>query len=432
MATFIHAADLHLDSPLRGLAAYEDAPVDRLRGASRQAFSRLVDIAIERAVDFVVLAGDIWDGDWPDTGTGLYFARETGRLARAGIPVYLLRGNHDAESRITKAVTLDSVIEFGSMMAESLEVPGLDVILHGQSFSRPDLTDNIAINYPDAVPDRINIGVLHTALEGHARHARYAPCTVAELQAKGYDYWALGHVHDFQVLCEGPAADGGTIAFPGVLQGRHARETGAKGALLVEAPGSGVGGARAERLILDVVRWHDQPVDISGTETVSDVARRMGEALEEIAGQIDAPLNERLLAVRLRLEGATPLHGRLRIEANRLRDDAIAQAMALDPDGFFIEKVIPDTEPILDAADVAARQDALAALQAILQGADDNAEMLEDLRRHLEEFVAQLPPETREELAELDPGRMEAIAAGDMGQLVPGAGAALIDHLARG
>jgi len=96
---FIHAADIHLDSPLRGLSAYQDAPAEQLRGATREAFSQLVTTAIEEQVDFMVIAGDLYDGDWPDFNTGLFFCSEMGRLQRAGITVFVLFGNHDAESR---------------------------------------------------------------------------------------------------------------------------------------------------------------------------------------------------------------------------------------------------------------------------------------------------------------------------------------------
>jgi exonuclease SbcD len=108
---FIHAADIHLDSPLRGLSAYQDAPADLLRGATREAFSQLVSTAIDEQIDFMVIAGDLYDGDWPDFNTGLFFCSEMGRLHRAGIPVFVLFGNHDAESHMTKALRMPSNVQ---------------------------------------------------------------------------------------------------------------------------------------------------------------------------------------------------------------------------------------------------------------------------------------------------------------------------------
>ena len=147
-----------------------------------------------------------------------------GRLRKAGIRAFVLGGNHDAESEMTKKLTLpDNVTVFGHRKAETHTLPEFDVALHGQSFKDKAVVDNLAIGYPDPVPGYYNIGVLHTALEGYAAHANYAPCTLAELHAKGYDYWALGHVHEFQQW-SGPS----TVVFPGNLQGAiSARRAGA-------------------------------------------------------------------------------------------------------------------------------------------------------------------------------------------------------------
>src|SRR3972149_747737 len=103
---FIHVADIHLDSPLRGLERYEGAPVAELRGATREALESLVRVSLEERVDFVLIAGDVYDGDWRDYNTGLFFARQMTRLREAGIPVLLIRGNHDAASQITRELRL--------------------------------------------------------------------------------------------------------------------------------------------------------------------------------------------------------------------------------------------------------------------------------------------------------------------------------------
>lgn len=183
---FIHTADLHLDSPLRGLSSYADAPAERLRTATRDAFHTLVTQAIDEQVDFMVIAGDVYDGDWKDFNTGLFFIRQMGRLRNSGIPVYLLYGNHDADSEMTRGLELpDNVQVFSSRKAETFRIESRKVALHGRSFKVAATTDNLLPGYPEPVAGWLNIGVLHTALEGNAEHARYAPCSVAELQAKG-------------------------------------------------------------------------------------------------------------------------------------------------------------------------------------------------------------------------------------------------------
>lgn len=226
---FFHSADIHLDSPLRGLAGQEGNAVARVRTATREALHTLVGLAIEEKVDFLIIAGDLYDGDWRDYKTGLFFAAQMGRLNKEGIPVYLLHGNHDAESQITRRLELpDNVHVFGTRKPETYVLDELQVALHGQSFRQRDITDNLVPDYPAPVSGTFNIGVLHTGLGGMGGHENYAPCAIEDLTNKGYDYWALGHVHQAGVLSEKPH-----VVFPGNLQGRHARETGAKGASLV-------------------------------------------------------------------------------------------------------------------------------------------------------------------------------------------------------
>ena len=216
---FLHTADIHLDSPLRGLAGQEGIAAERVRTATRDALAQLVGLAIEEKVDFLIIAGDLYDGDWRDYKTGLFFTRQMGRLNREGIPVYLLHGNHDAKSQITPRLELpDNVQVFGTRKPETFSLDELKVALHGQSFRQRDVTDNLALNYPDPASGVFNIGVLHTGLGGMGGHENYEPCALDDLINKGYDYWALGHVHQANVLHEKPH-----IVFPGNLQGMHGR-----------------------------------------------------------------------------------------------------------------------------------------------------------------------------------------------------------------
>ena len=162
---FIHAADIHLDSPLRGLSAYENAPAEQLRNASREALKVLVNTAIEDKVSFVVFAGDLYDGDWRDYNTGIFFAAQMGRLAKVGIRAFVLYGNHDAESEMTKKLSLpDNVVIFSSKSAQVHKIEELKVALHGQSFANRAVEENLAASYKSKVDDYFNIGVLHTAL----------------------------------------------------------------------------------------------------------------------------------------------------------------------------------------------------------------------------------------------------------------------------
>ena len=174
---FIHAADLHLGSPFQGLAMKDAAIAEMFIEASRKAFSALVDQAVERKVDFFIVAGDVYDGDWKDNKIGLFFNREVARLERAGIPVFLLKGNHDAESVITKTITLPkNVSEFPVAKPGTFKLDHLKVALHGQGFAERSATENLSLAYPRPESGWFNIGVLHTSLTGREPHAAYAPC----------------------------------------------------------------------------------------------------------------------------------------------------------------------------------------------------------------------------------------------------------------
>ena len=338
---FIHTADIHLDSPLKGLAAYPDAPAHLLRSATRDAFDNLITEAVNEQVDFMVIAGDLYDGSWKDFNTGIHFAGQMGRLHAAGIPVYLLLGNHDAESEMTRKLVLPPNVHlFPSTKAATFEIPALRVALHGRSFREAATTDNLAVHYPDPMAGWLNIGVLHTALEGNNAHANYAPCSVAELQARGYQYWALGHVHEHRVW-QGAT----TIAFPGNLQGRHIRETGPRGALMVTATGTEID--TVERLIVDVLRWHALQVDVSARQDMADVARSVGQAMADLMQQLG---DDRPVALRITVHGASPAHGQLFGLEAQLRAEVLAQAAALGQDRIWVEKVRVETTPH-DSAD---------------------------------------------------------------------------------
>lgn len=263
--SFIHAADIHLDSALHGLERYEGAPVDEIRSATRRAFDNLIDLAIDEEVAFVSLAGDLYDGDWKDYNTGLYFVNRMNRLHVGGIRVFIVAGNHDAASQITKHLRLpDNVTLFSTKQPEQVVLEDLGVAIYGQGFPTRAVIDDITQAYPQGDPHLFNIGLLHTCLDGKPGHEPYAPCTVDGLRSKGYQYWALGHVHKREVISEDP-----WIVFPGNIQGRHARELDPKGCTLVTVEEGEV--VNVEHRDLDVFRWSRCELDVSSSETADDV-----------------------------------------------------------------------------------------------------------------------------------------------------------------
>ena len=414
---FIHTADIHLDSPLSGLAAYKDAPVDLLRNVTRDAFTRLVDLAIEEAVDFMVIAGDLYDGTWKDYNTGHFFCREMGRLNQAGIPVYLLFGNHDADSEMTKKLTLPAnVHQFESRKPSTFRIDALRVALHGRSYKEAATVENLASGYPAPLEGWLNIGVLHTALEGYAAHANYAPCSVAELNAKGYDYWALGHVHEYIVIQTSP-----WIVFPGNLQGRHIRETGPRGAVMVNANAAGI--QTVDRLLVDLLRWEVLAVDASEVSTLQEVIRLVGQAFERLLAATPGHL---FLSVRICIQGRTRAHGELFGLESQLREEVLGQAAGQGTDRLWVEKVRLETQPLTDGSELALRTDALADLQRLLDQAPTDPDFLESLIQDLRPMVDKAPMELIRRLPEL-----EAIRQGQVGELVKSVSPGLLAYLAQ-
>ena len=398
MFRFIHAADPHLDSPLRGLEAHEGAPVALLRGATRKAFENLVNLAIDEAVDFVVIAGDLYDGDWKDYSTGLFFRGQMVRLEAKKIPVYLIAGNHDAASVISKKLTLpENVHVFSTRTAETMEVPGLAAVIHGRGFPHRAVPENLAVDYPAAVPGKFNLGLLHTSLTGRPDHDTYAPCSEQDLRNKGYAYWALGHIHQPEVISEDP-----WIVFAGNCQGRHARETGPRGCRLVTVKDS-LEVASAEWRDLDVVRWQAVEVPLAGVENEAGAIKGIREAL---AGAV-AAAEGRLLATRIHLTGATALHGSLHRDAQHWRAQVQALAQDFGEESVWVERLRVGTRPVYDLAELAAR-DALT--KTVLETLETATHHLPALPDHITEMLDVLPPELRAEVAaEWDPEQRPAL-----------------------
>ena len=380
---FIHASDLHIDSPLRGLDRYDGAPVERLRSATRSALERLVDRALTERVDFLLLAGDIYDRDWQDFHTGLFFRGQMVRLERAGIRCFIVQGNHDAQGVISRQLTLPSnVTVLSSRAAQTVKLDELSVAIHGRSFPERGVNEDLVPSYPPPVPGFFNIGLLHTSLTGRAGHDTYAPTDLPTLVAKGYDYWALGHVHAREVLNERPR-----IVFCGNLQGRHAKETGAKGCELVTVE---AGRIEAEFIALDVVRWSQLSVPLDGVDRLESLNEAFARALEPVL----AGTTDRLHAVRVTLTGSTLLHGLEAAQPGTLAAAMHAAAQDIGTAEIWIEQVRLDLSTPLDRARAAQRQDAVGELVRLVDTiAGDDQELMRRAQVELGDLIGAMPAE---------------------------------------
>jgi exonuclease SbcD len=347
---FIHASDLHIDSPMRGLDNYDSAPVELLRAATRRALTALVDLSLREQVELVLLAGDIYDRELGDFRAALFFREQMIRLVGAGIRVFVIKGNHDAEGQISKRLPdVVGVHVFSSRTAEVIDLADLQVAVHGKSFPERVVSEDLVPSYPAPVPGRFNIGMLHTSLTGRVGHDPYAPTTVETLSEKGYDYFALGHIHAREVVREANPR----IVFSGNLQGRHVGETGSKGCELVTVDGNMI--THCEHVSLDVVRWHHMILDSSGIETVTALAQEF----QKLSRQCTAGMLDRLHAIRVTVGGESPLAATEARDPGTIAASIQAATQDFDNADLWIESVHVELSLPVDRVALASRADAV-------------------------------------------------------------------------
>ncbi|MCF8079871.1 MAG: DNA repair exonuclease [Desulfobacterales bacterium] len=385
MIKFIHAADVHIDSPLHRLEDYEGAPVDEFRKAARRAFENMVQLAVSEKVAFMLIAGDLYDGDWKDYNTGLFLARQMSRLDQAGIPVFIIAGNHDAASQITKKLRFpENVRMFPADRSSTFQLEDLQVAVHGQSFSSPAVKKNLAKDYPDPVSGFFNIGLLHTCANGREGHEPYAPCTVEDLSSKGYDYWALGHVHQYEVLSQDPP-----VVFSGNIQGRHIRETGTKGCVVVDVDDAG----RSELTFtpVDVLRWARADVNAAGAEDPYRVVDLIRSELEKLLEKNDGiPL-----AVRVFVAGETKAHSDLLADPERWTTEIRSVAGEVGVNRIWVEKIRIETEPPL-AGRPLHKTGAIGELLELIEQLAEDPSARQELSAELADLDQKLPREIKD------------------------------------
>lgn len=388
---FLHVADIHLDSPLDGLERYDGAPVDLIRGATRRALENMVQLAMDERVDFVVIAGDLYDGDWRDFNTGMFFVRQVAKLREAGIRVYLIAGNHDAASTMTRKLRLPTNPDgLGLMLSheqpETRRLEDLGVAIHGRSFANQAETKNMVPEYPTPIPHWFNLGLLHTSLNGSEEHDTYAPCTPTELRMKGYDYWALGHIHKRTLI----PSDGQPLTLPPVLysgniQGRHIRELGPRGCFLVSVDERHR--IDVEFRELDVFRWDICSVPCDDARNTDDVLERFRQELRDLMQRH----GYRPLGVRVILTGGTAAHQELSSFRAGFTADVRSTAMIVSDGEAWIEQVQLATSYPRDVQTVLEGEGPLGELARYLEELPNSPDELARLVDELKDLAKKLP-----------------------------------------
>ncbi len=383
---FVHTADIHLDSPLCTLALREPQLADLIGGATRKAFAAIIDLCLAEQVDALLISGDLYDGEQTSMKTARFLADQLRRVHEAGIATFVIRGNHDAESRITNELTLpESAKVFkGRAEAVSLSRGALDVAVHGISFKDKHAPESLLPKFRSPNDGAVNIGMLHTSLGGSPPHDRYAPCSPADLHATGFDYWALGHIHQRSVE-RGRA----TIVMPGNPQGRDVNEAGSKSATLATVRDDR--SITVEERLTSVAEFRRLSVDLAGIEDWRAALKRIEGTLERARA---AAQSEHLVA-RLTFRGVTPLAWRLRCDADRLTEEAGRIGAAVGK--TWIDKVeLSCEEP---RAAQTASSDPIAELRTLMEREVAQSKAFQDaLREMAEELRGHLPPGSREEL----------------------------------
>jgi DNA repair exonuclease SbcCD nuclease subunit len=334
-------------------------------------------------VDFVLLAGDLYDGDWKDYSTGIFLSKQMGRLGQHNIQVFAVSGNHDAANRMTKSLDSPSnMTMFSSRKVETVKLDNLGVAIHGRSFPTQHVDENLAADFCPAEKGLFNVGLLHTSLGGREGHAPYAPCSLDDLRSKGYQYWALGHIHKLEIVEKEPH-----IIFPGCIQGRHIREAGAKGCVLVAVDDGIV--AEIEKIPLDVLRWSLCDIDLTDIDEKRKVVERVRQSIE----QERAMAEDRPLAMRIRLQGATRIADELAADPYRIEQEIKALGAETAGEDLWIERVENATTGKLDLESTLADDNAMGRLLkeilTITKGTDD----IDGLYNKIAELRQKVPSE---------------------------------------
>lgn len=386
MFKFLHTADIHLDSPQLNLDQYDGAPVG-LRNSTRQALDNLVELAIRERVQFVLIAGDLYDGDCRNFNTPLHFRRQMNQLREHGIRVFIIQGNHDAESRMQRAFALqlpDHVRLMDTRRPETIRLDDVQVAIHGQGFATRDVQEDLSPHYPAPLRGWLNIGMLHTSCGTYEAHARYAPSTIAGLTHKGYDYWALGHIHKRETLA-GPEP---WIVYPGNPQGRHIREDGPRGCVVATVETDRITKVRWHDV--DVLRWQLCAIDASECPDGDAVLGEVESTVERLLSEAD----ERPLALRVEVQGASRAHRDLACHADhwqvRLREALLNRF----DDKVWVEKIKLRTRATVDPATWPA-DDPLSQLLPQVCDAESLNSAIAEVRADYEQLLKLIPSDPR-------------------------------------
>ena len=367
--SFLHCADLHLGATIRTLTGLPTEFEPRLSEAPIAALDRIVTTAIEKKVAGVIMAGDVFDNTHPTSVyTKCQFRDRLQKLGAAGIPTFIVTGNHDPLDNTVSNIVSPELVHFFGTKVDDIPLMRDDEILahvYGVSYGTSKETKNLATEFPSKPKDPFSIAVLHTNVAGETGHDSYAPCELADLVERKFDYWALGHVHTRKTLRE----KGPVVHYPGNVQGLHRNEEGPRGVTLVEVASDR--SVEISPVWTDTIRWHRRETSIDDLKSVNDVMNMFAEISDEISG--DSP--DQLNIVSWKLNGSGRVHAELR---NPIAHDGLVEALrekhAPEPhDGkVWLRQLNDETSPARDIDQLRKQQDLLGNLLRLAEEARHN------------------------------------------------------------
>ena len=377
----LHTADVHLDSPLTSLALRDEGLRANIQSATRSAFTGIIDAALSEGVAALLIAGDLYDGAQRSAKTAAFLAGQLERLRAAEIPAFYIKGNHDAENPITGEVALPDNVHVFDGRGGKVQIEGTDIWIHGVSFSGKHAPDSLLGKFGAPVSGAVNIAMLHTSLAGATGHDNYAPCSVAELTALGFDYWALGHVHKRQVHSEAP-----WVVMPGIPQGRDIGESGPKSATLLMIEN---GRIAIEEIPTSIVSFIGHNIDVSGAENDDDIRQLIRKGLH---APIEGLRPDDDAILRLTLSGRTTRHWHI-LRDRDIWTETVSQ-IAEETGRLWSEKL----SFALEAPGVAVETSATEELGRLMAQITVEEGFAAQAQAEVDEVLSQLPPARRAEL----------------------------------
>jgi exonuclease SbcD len=372
---FIHTADLHLDTPFKGLSNLNADLANKLKDATFKSFKRIIDLCIERKVDFLIISGDIFDSENKSLRAQKEFISEITRLSNQGIHTYFNCGNHDLLNSWLDILQLpDNVYRFGCDNVESITYTknGSSIAdIYGISFEKKEVRKNTAAKYKlNDNPSPISIAVHHGTIGKAGIHENYAPFKIEDIINQKFDYWALGHIHTRQVIHEAEPM----IVYPGNPQGRDFGETGAKGCYLIEIE-SGLKPI-AEFIPTQLIRFEIINIDLTEETTINVLSKKIEDA-SKVIDNYDENVS---YILRIVLTGRTLLHTHLRKpgELDELiksfNDEQLFQSNFI-----WIDRIDLRTQSIIPIDEIKKRNDFPADVLKIFEEYENNSKDLAQL-----------------------------------------------------